>query len=177
MHKIDLPDPVQLIAAVIFSDKNVLCDLERKLEDVFGRIELISQIFEFNATDYYSDEMGSNLKRIFYSFEDLLNPEQIVDVKISTDQIEKQFVVDGKRRVNIDPGYMDFYKLVLLSNKFLGQKIYLGKCVYADPTLYYDKGWKTYSWGFPDFKTGLYNDFLTKVRERYKAKIREIKGR
>jgi hypothetical protein len=61
---------------------------------------------------------------------------------------------------------------VLVSNKYLGQKIYLGKGVYADPTLYYDKGWKPYDWGFPDFKSGRYDRFLSEVRKRYKAKIR-----
>lgn len=174
MHKSDLPVPVQLIIGVIFGDGGILSLLENALEEKFGRIELRSQPFEFNLTDYYREEMGSPLFRIFYSFENLIAPDSIVDVKVKSNEIEQRFTVDGKRRVNIDPGYIDFFKLVLVSNKFLGQKIYLGKGVYADPTLYYDKGWKPYSWGFPDFKSGLYNGFLTQVRDSYKAKIREM---
>lgn len=177
MHRVDLPQPVQLIAAVIFSDANLLSSLEKDLGGEFGKIELRSEAFRFNVTDYYQNEMGNELYRIFYSFEELLSPEDIVDVKVTTNGIEERYAVNGKREVNIDPGYMDFYKLVLVSNKFLGQKIYLGKGVYADPTLYYDKGWRHYSWGFPDFKGGLYNHFLTQVRERYKAKIRGMRER
>ena len=96
------------------------------------------------------------------------------EVKVLANKIECKFAVDGSRRVNIDPGYMDFHKLVLASVKFLGQKIYLGKGVYADPTLYYDKGWKPYDWGFPDFRDGRYNDFLTLVRRAYRQKLRRL---
>jgi hypothetical protein len=116
--------------------------------------------------------MGKGLERIFYAMRDLVDPVEMVEVKLAANRIEQTFAEAGRRRVNIDPGYMDFYKLVLVSNKYLGQKIYLGKGVYADPTLYYDKGWKPYDWGFPDFKSGRYDTFLTSVRTAYKAKMR-----
>ncbi len=87
------------------------------------------------------------------------------------------FFLDGRRKVNIDPGYMDLFKLVLASAKFQGQKICLGKGVYADPTLYYDKGWKSYDWSFPDFKSGRYDEFLAGVRRSYKNKMRNMRDR
>jgi len=163
---------VELVIGIIFRDEGLLAELERELEDLFGPIELRSEIFDFDVTDYYRDEMGADLRRIFYAFENLISPDEIVEVKLKTDALERRFAHDGRRRVNIDPGYIDFYKLVLVSNKFLGQKIYLRKGVYADPTLYYDKGWKPYGWGFPDFKSGRYNNFLESVRSSYKAKLR-----
>jgi hypothetical protein len=116
--------------------------------------------------------MGEGLKRIFYSFSDLIDPARLVDVKIESNRIEDEFALDGRRRVNVDPGYLDFYKLVLASAKFQGQKVYLGKGVYADPTLYYDKGWKSCDWSFPDFKSGRYDEFLSGVRRSYKNKMR-----
>jgi hypothetical protein len=127
-------------------------------------------------TDYYGGEMGSGLKRILYAFRDLASPEAISDIKLATNDVEAYFAASGRRRVNIDPGYIDFHKLVLASAKFLGQKIYIGKGVYADPTLYYDKGWRPYPWGFPDFKDGRYNEFLGRVRGAYKAKLRAGPG-
>jgi hypothetical protein len=168
---VKLPQPVELILGVIFRDPGLLEPLEARLARGLGRIELRSDLYDFDVTDYYAEEMGSALKRIFYSFTDMISPDTIVDVKRTTDGIEGEFARDGKRRVNLDPGYMDFYKLVLASNKYLGQKVYLGKGVYADPTLYYDRGWKPYDWGFPDFKDGRYDAFLTEVRRRYKAKL------
>jgi len=114
------------------------------------------------------------LKRVFYSFLDLIDPSRIVDIRIESSGIEDEFALDGRRRVNIDPGYVDFYWLVLASAKFQGQKIYLGKGVYADPTLYYDKEWKSCDWSFPDFKSGRYDEFLSGVRRSYKNKMRNM---
>jgi hypothetical protein len=167
------PQPVELFVGVIFGDHGLLEPLKAELSNRFGDIELGSPVFDFGVTSYYRDEMGPDLKRVFFAFEDLIDPGRIVEVKLATNALEKQFAREGKRRVNLDPGYMDFYKVVLASNKFLGQKIYLGKGVYADPTLYYDKGWKPYEWGFPDFKSGRYNAFLTDIRKAYKSKTRK----
>ena len=166
------PQKVKLILGVIYSDPGLLARLEEDLEGRFGPIEARSDAFDFGLTDYYEDEMGGGLKRIFYSFSDLIDPAGIVDIKIESNRIEDEFALDGARKVNIDPGYMDFYKLVLASAKFQGQKIYLGKGIYADPTLYYYKGWKSHDWSFPDFKSGRYDEFLAGVRRSYKNKMR-----
>jgi hypothetical protein len=167
-----VPQKVQLVLGVICADAGLLDRLEETLEMRLGPIESRSDAFEFDETDYYGDEMGEGLKRIFYSFSGLIDPARIVDIKIESNRIEDEFALEGRRRVNIDPGYLDFYKLVLASAKFQGQKVYLGKGVYADPTLYYDKGWKSCDWSFPDFKSGRYDEFLTGVRRSYKNKMR-----
>ncbi|HVP58234.1 MAG TPA: DUF4416 family protein [bacterium] len=172
MAEIGQVQPVQLIAGVLYSDSTLLAQVEQALEERFSPIELRSEAVAFDVTDYYGPEMGSGLKRIIYAFRDLISPEAIAGIKLATNDVEAYFAASGGRRVNIDPGYIDFHKLVLASVKFLGHKIYIGKGVYADPTLYYDKGWKPYPWGFPDFKDGRYNEFLTRVRAGYKAKLK-----
>ena len=172
MAEVGSPQPVQLIAGVLFADAALLGPVEQALEKRLSPIELRSAPFDFDVTDYYGGEMGGGLKRIIYAFRDLASPEAIADIKLATNDVEAYFAASGRRRVNIDPGYIDFHKLVLASAKFLGQKIYIGKGIYADPTLYYDKGWKPHPWGFPDFKDGRYNDFLSRVRGAYKAKLR-----
>jgi hypothetical protein len=166
--------PVQVIAAVLVADLALLPEVERDLERVLSPIEASSEPLDFDCTGYYGPEMGSGLKRVLYAFRDLASPETIVDIKLATNKVEEYYADSGKRRVNIDPGYLDFHKLVLASAKFLGQKIYMGKGIYADPTLYYDKGWKPHPWGFPDFKDGRSNGFLAEVRAAYKAKLRRI---
>ena len=167
---------VQLLAGVLIGDKELLGDVERALEDRFSPIDARSQACPFDLTGYYEEEMGRGLARVLYSFRDLVRPEAIVEIKLATNAVEKYFAYSGRRRVNIDPGYMDFHKIVLASAKFLGQKIHIANGIYADPTLYYDKGWKAYPWCFPDFKDGRYNEFLCRVRSAYKAKIRELPG-
>jgi hypothetical protein len=151
--------------------------VERELEQRLSPIEARSDVHDFDVTGYYEPEMGAALKRILYAFAGLVSPETIADIKLATNEVEEYLRDSGRRRVNIDPGYMDFHKLVLASAKFLGQKIYIGKGIYADPTLYFDKGWKPYAWGFPDFRDGRYDRFLTAVRTAYKTKLRAATGK
>jgi hypothetical protein len=168
------PQPVKLLMGVIFREEACLEDVTSKLEGELGEIDLRSEAFDFDVTDYYEDEMGPGLKRVFLSFKNLIDPGDIVDIKLTATRLEEDMGREGKRTVNLDPGYMDFNKLILVSAKFLAQKIYLAKGVYADPTIYYDKGWKDYEWAFPDFRSGRYNDFFSEVRKLYKAEIRSM---
>jgi hypothetical protein len=170
------PQPVQLVMGVIYGDETDLVPLESRLAEEVGEIEARSAAFDFDATDYYEDEMGPHLKRVFYGFRNLIDPADIVDIKLTAVKIEEDMSREGKRTVNLDPGYMDFNKVILVSAKFLAQKVYLTKGVYADPTIYYDKGWKVYDWAFPDFESGRYNDFFSEVRKSYKTKIRKTGG-
>jgi hypothetical protein len=165
-------EPVQLFVGVLASSESVLPGVKEQLVLQFGPIDFESGAFPFDVTDYYEAEMGPELRRWFISFEGLILPDEIARVKLATNEIEREFRDGDRRRVNLDPGYMDTYKIVLASAKFQGPKIYVGEGIYADPTLYYDKGWQAYPWGFPDFRDGRYDEALTKIRQLYKAKRR-----
>jgi hypothetical protein len=65
---------------------------------------------------------------------------------------------------------MDLNKVVLASAKYNGQKIYLDHGIYADPTLWYEKGsFHPYPYSFPDFKTGEYIETFIQIRALYKS--------
>jgi len=166
------PDPVQLFVGVLAGTRTTLPEVREALVEQFGPIDLESGAFPFDVTDYYEPELGPHLMRWFLSFERLIPPDRIVEAKLATNDIEVRLSVAGRRRVNLDPGYMDTYKIVLASAKFQGPKVYLARGVYADPTLYYDRGWRAFSWGFPDFKDGRYDEVLSEIRRLYKAKRR-----
>lgn len=170
------PEPVQLFVGVLAPSAAVLPGVKDRLSERLGPIDFESEPFPFDVTDYYQPEMGPGLTRWFLSFERLISPEEIVGVKLATNRIEHSFSEKGKRRVNLDPGYMDTYKIVLASGKFQGPKVYLGQGIFADPTLYYDKGWRPYPWGFPDFRDGRYDGVLTAIRRLYKSKQRDRPG-
>ncbi|NIR15998.1 MAG: DUF4416 family protein, partial [Desulfobacterales bacterium] len=55
---------------------------------------------------YYAKEMGWPLHRRFVSFEPLIRPLRIVEIKLTTNRIENENLQDGKRQINIDPGYI-----------------------------------------------------------------------
>jgi len=169
------PSPVKLFVAVLTRYPALVMQVSSILEAPYGPLDLSSQGIPFTATHYYEAEMGTHLQRFFLSFSRLIPPDQIVEIKAFTSEVEDRFRQDGKRQINLDPGYLDYHKVVLASWKFGGQKIYLPGGVYADITLYYYKRqFLSFEWSFPDFKLGLYNDFLLKMRDLYKAERQAV---
>lgn len=164
------PDPVKLFIGILFSDAKLLEKAICLLTEKFGEIDYISEEFDFNVSNYYKDEMGGSILRKFISFTNLIKPGDLAKLKIETNKIENMLSVDSKRKVNLDPGYMDLNKVVLASAKYNGQKIYLNLGIYADPTLWYEKGsFHAYPYSFPDFKTGEYNETFLQIRALYKT--------
>ena len=91
------------------------------------------------------------------------------DWKLKTAEIEQQLSNKGKRRINLDPGYLDLSRVVLLSGKEGSHKIYLRNGVWADLVLLKDKGgYRNFPWTFPDIRTGRYDDFFLQLRTEFK---------
>lgn len=163
---------VKLIVGALYSDLNWLELAKQQMKDQEWIVQNQSKEFPFKNTDYYAQEMGSELKRCFLCIKGLQSLESNVDWKFITLGIEKKLSKNGKRRINLDPGYIDFTRVVLLSVKEGPQKIYLRGGIWADLVLFKDKsGFRKFSWTFPDIKDGYYNDFFLQVREKYKAEI------
>ena len=163
------PDSVKLFCGILYSDLNFLDKSFELLKDHFGKIDYKSQQFDFQISDYYIPEMGSPIFRMFISFEKLILPNEIARIKIVTNDIEDQLAIEGKRKINLDSGYMDYDKVVLASAKYNGQKTYLEYGIWADLTLHYEKGeFVPYPWSFPDFKQGVYDQVFLEIRQRFK---------
>ncbi|MBN2030530.1 DUF4416 family protein [bacterium] len=171
------PDCVKLFVGILYSDEELLQKALNLLEKQYGKIDFKSRTFEFTITDYYEPEMGSPIFRLFISFDRLIHPKDIARIKLETNAIEGQLSIRGKRKVNLDSGYLDYDKVVLASAKYNGQKIYLDHGIWADLTLHYEKGkYDPYPWSFPDFKKGMYNAVFLKIRERYKVQRKKGEG-
>jgi len=163
---------VKLIIGFIFRDEEALTKAERLISRKFGSIDLYSPITDFAHTDYYSKEFGENLKRKFISLERLVSPENIYLAKMTTGNIEKRLSISGKRTVNIDPGYITEGKLVLLTTKDHGHRVYLRNGIYAESTLKFHRGnfmpWET---TYPDYKSSAYLEIFKKIRDLYKKEL------
>ncbi|UCE20063.1 MAG: DUF4416 family protein [Gemmatimonadota bacterium] len=169
-----LPDPVKLFFGILYSDDERLRRAKELLREKYGRIDYESEPFEFIITDYYAPEMGSTISRLFLSHELLIQPDEIARIKLESNEIEDLLALAGKRKVNLDPGYIDTCKAILASAKYNGPKVYLGHGIYADLTLYYEKGtFYPYPWSFPDFKTSQYNHSFLRIRELYKVQLKK----
>ncbi len=172
------PDKVKYFIAMLSNPHHNTEDVGKAvtgLQNAFGEIDYKSKWFPFEITNYYENEMGKGLKRMFLSFESLYSPEKLSEAKITTNDIERRGGLDVNRKVNLDCGYMDYYKVVLASVKYGGQKVYLTKGIYADIVLYYRKGlFEPFFWTFPDFKDNRYNQVLLDIRNIYKQQMKSI---
>lgn len=175
MLKIQIPLPVKFICAFIYSDETLYQKTKKILVKRFGKIDFESEKIDFNLTDYYYREMGKPLFRRFASFEKLLAPEQLIKVKLYSIKLEKKFADRLRRRINIDPGYLNLAKLVLTTTKDFAHRLYLGRGVYAEVTLSYQKeGFVSSSTTFPDYRTDKYKEIFLKIRGLYRKQIKVL---
>jgi hypothetical protein len=164
------PQPAKLVVGVFLQDKRLLQDVVRPLQSAFGAVDMVSPWFDFDFTDYYRSEMGSPLYRRMLAFKPLIMQEELSTIKCRTNEVENSFVTDGRRRVNIDPGYLLHERFVLATGKNYTHRIYIGQGIYADLTLIYQKGeFKTLPWTYPDYAAAEMRAFLLGVRRKYAA--------
>jgi len=177
MGTIRAPRPVKLFTGVIYSAPSRLAEVVERLTALIGPIDLNSESFPFDSTAYYDEEMGKPLFRTFLSFEDLIPPERISSVKITTNQLEGEIAeiqTAVRRPVNLDPGYLEESKIVLASTKNFSHRIHIAAGIYAEVTMQYEgKEWRMLPWTFPDFRSGRYNAFFIALRDRYRAQLKE----
>jgi len=159
----------KLVASVFSKDPELIMAASRILERMFGRADFRSPIMDFTHTEYYNDEMGCGLKRVILSFDKPVRTESAYKTKLRTNALEKRFASNGKRRVNIDPGYLDMSKLVLFSTKDYTHRISMPRGIFAEVTLFYqDKCYNPWPWTYPDYRTKEYRDIFESIRNIYK---------
>lgn len=159
---------VKLIIGLMYKDKDSYDKAVRALIAKFGEISDSSEEYAFDFTDYYERESGKDLKKQIISFKELVGRDELADIKHFTNRIEDDISEDGKRKINLDSGYMTEHNVVLASAKEMPHKISIGRGMFGDVVLEYRKGdYQDSRHTFPDYRTRPVKDFLIKVRKRY----------
>ncbi len=158
----------------LFSPEEVLIPvIIEELTGLFGPTDWVSPALFFDKSRYYESEMGWPLHRRFVSFTELIDPASLVDIKLKTNELESQYAEGGKRRVNIDPGYVALERVVLATGKNYAHRIYLGKGIYGDLTLIYKKGsYRPLEWTYKDYAGPEIIGYLNEIRRRYMDQLR-----
>jgi hypothetical protein len=156
----------------------ISCKCEEKyilaLEKKFGKIDLISNIIDFDFSDYYNVEMGNDLKRFWISFEKPISVDKLSETKIFTNFIESSFSINNNRQINIDPGYVTLANIVLATTKNYSHRVCILNGIYAEVTMIYKNGMFTkLPWTYPDYLSKDAIDFFLNVRSiiRYNYKF------
>ena len=171
MWQLRKPKPVKLIVAILAANEQCLHTAVEVVDDKFGQTDLISDIWPFDQTDYYRDETGPHILRQFVSIARLVDPGKLARIKQRTNRLEQKLAaklgLPVPRPVNLDPGIIEPSKLVLATAKNYSHRIYIGKRIYAEVTLIFEKGrWRSLEYTYPDYRQQCYLDFFERVRNR-----------
>lgn len=171
MWKLKGPKPVKLIVGILAADRQCLHEAVDVLTDKLGNVDFTSNVWPFDKTDYYEEQTGSHILRQFVSIEKLIAPGKLAKIKCKTNKLEQKMArtlgLPLPRPVNLDPGIIEASKLILATTKNYSHRIYIGKKMYAEVTLIFDKGqWLPLKHTYPDYRQKCYFDFFLKVRAR-----------
>jgi hypothetical protein len=177
MWELKEPKPVKLIVGILAADESCLAAARNRLASALGEIDLVSDTWPFDQTDYYAGQIGLRILRQFVSFAALIDPGELASLKHRTNALEQQLArslaMPFSRPINLDPGIIEPSKLVLATTKNYSHRIYIGEKMYAEVTLVFEKGgWRPGPYTYPDYRQQAYFDFFTKVRGRLLEHLR-----
>jgi hypothetical protein len=168
--------PAKLICGVLYHPDLPWKNLLNELEHHWGPIERQSCAYLFSeGSDYYHREMGPEHYRCFLSFEGVMDPGQLPNIKRQSIAIEQNFAKgfeECQRPVNLDPGLIMRGRMVLATTKDFSHRLYLGEGIYGEVTLLFKKNRiETLPWTYPDIAAGHYNTTLLEARLDYEESI------
>ena len=170
MGEINEPKPVLLLIAVSSRYEKALAWSEQQAVVAYGPVRLKSEAFDFTETDYYTETMGTELKKQFLVFDQLIDPGTLPKIKHQTNSLEQQYAEQHghpeSRPLNLDPGYLTLAKLVLASTKDHSHRVYMAEGIFAEITLnYHKRGWQRSEWTYPDYQREDFQAFFSECRQ------------
>lgn len=174
MGKIRNPEPALLFISTLYSNEDAFNHSRKILEENFGETSFISPSLTWDYSSYYKDEIGWPLSRQFIFFKNLIDPGLLADIKLKTNEIEASLSSEGKRSINLDPGYLTLSNVVLASTKNYAHRIYLGKGIYGEITLIYkDDIYKPHLFTYRDYQDRTHIEIFIKAREMLRKMLNQ----
>jgi hypothetical protein len=174
MSRPQTPKSAKLVIGLIMADKRTIVPAADALIEKFGPIDLTSSWLPFDFTAYYEPEMGAPLFRRMLAFRALVDQGALAEIKCLTNDLEQKYSIGRKRTINIDPGYLLHERFVLATGKNFSHRVYIGRQIYADLTLMYQKGrFQPLPWTYPDYADKKMLEYLHRVRQKYVLDVKE----
>ncbi len=167
MGLITMPPKAKLFLAILYHQNAPIEAVIETFKQKYGDIEHSCGPIPFDYSQYYVPEMGTPLQKLYMTFEQPIDRAQLPSIKNTTNGIEQRYANEGKRRVNLDPGYITNDKLVLASSKDFYHRLYIGEGIYAEVTLHFKRGlFRHFSWTYPDYRDERVLALLTRARAK-----------
>ncbi len=166
MSVLQAPTLVKYFYSILYNQEHISLEKIKEIlaEEHDGELFVFTP--EFNPlTEYYSKEMGQNLKRVIFYQKQLEERDLLVPRKIWATKVEQKNSKDNKRLVNIDVGYVAKEQVLLATGKPYSHRIYLGEGVFAELVYFFkEKTFKSVPWTYPDYQHEEKVQFFNSVR-------------
>ena len=96
MSKPRSPDPAKLFLSAIYHDPEIMGPCLKYVMERFGHADHSTPEMPFTTTRYYHPEMGEPLLRRFFSFSKLVDPGDLVHIKLMTNSYEEETAQEGR---------------------------------------------------------------------------------
>ena len=185
-RRLKAPPQAKLFVAVMSASPAYCEEVERHLENRWGEIDHRSEIYSFSEyTGHYEREMGVSIWKYFITFGRLRPVPDLVQLKFFTEELEQMFLTrpvaagvarnqDLSRTVNLDPGYLTAWHLVLATVKNYAHRVHLQDGIYSELTLLFRRSQtEPLPWTYPDYRSELALRFFSGVRSDYLGRVSE----
>lgn len=168
------PPPVMLVVGLLAAEEAPRSHAVGELARLFGPLCYLSEPKKFPSV-YYQEEMGGPLTRRMAAFLELVEGHKLPDIKAACMELEAGLALEGRRRVNIDPGLLSADALILATHKHTGHRITLRPNIHAEITLWYHHGaFHPQPWTYPDFAGEDIRKLLAVLRRRYRWQLAQL---
>jgi hypothetical protein len=184
-HRRQTPPSAKFFFAVMVPDREYHHAVEARIAERLGPLDLRSSLFLFSEfSPYYSQEMGLKIWKYFVAVREEIPMDRLREVKIFAEKLEIEWArvenaaetggpAGAKRTVNLDPGYVTGWSVVLSTVKNRAHRVYLGEGIYAELTMLYRKGrYSRLPWTYPDYDTPLALEFFLRVRSSLQERLK-----
>ena len=166
MSILGTPTDVKYFFSILYNENDFTLDQVKELaQDKIGEVTLFHPKFN-PLQEYYSKEMGMNLKRVILQSSISTKREELIALKLWATKFEQAHLNDnGGRKINIDIGFVAKEQVILATGKPYSHRTYLGQGVYADLVyIYQDKSFRKVPWTYPDYQHEEKVDFFNRNR-------------
>jgi len=180
--RLKTPPPAKAFMAIMTTVDSFHGPAEEALVKTLGPLDRHSERYDFSRfSPYYDKEMGGPVWKYFVTFSRLMPTESLVALKLAAEKLQEHFAVQEqetwRRRVNLDPGYVTGWNLVLSTVKNHAHRLYLGHGVYGEVTLLFHRhAFEPLPWTYPDYASPPVIDFFMQVRCDYLKQLANWSG-
>lgn len=171
------PPPTRacLVVSLLAVDEEPRAEAVRRLARRWGAVDYLSRPLAFPG-GYYTAEMGSPLTRRLLAFRQPVALDELARAKRACQALEADLAVQGRRRVNLDPGILTGDGLVLASTKYSGHRLPLDtrSGLWQELTLWRHQGqYQPLPWTYSDYAGQELREIMSGLRRRHLWRLRQ----